>query len=173
MSPFGKDREMYAPCRGGQRRNMRESFNKVTTIAIIVILFMLTSGAFKSFVALSRESRDDLRLAKEYVVENYEPNLKVRNLKVWRFGDEFGSTQTDYGRYCYEVKCPRKASNGERYVRVTDAEFERLVYDAVAAGEGRFLLGCALFVLIVVDFLVFKHWDSIYDVIDDISWRFA
>ena len=152
---------------------MREFVQKTTTTAIVIVLFVLTFGAFKSFVAFSRENRDNLRQAKEYVVENYEPGLKVKNLKVWRFGAEFNSAETDYGRYYYQVKWPRKASNGERYVRVTDAEFEKLVYDAVDAGEGRFLMGCALFVLIVVDFLVFKHWESIYDVIDDISWRFA
>jgi hypothetical protein len=153
---------------------MRESFNKVTTIAIIVILFMLTFGTLKSYIAFSRERKDNLRLAKEYVVENYEPNLKVRNLNVWRYGDKFDSTQAvDYGSYYYQVKWPRKASNGERYALVTDAEFEGFVYDAVGAGEAQFSMGCLLFVLIVVDFLVFKYWESIYDVIDDISWRLA
>ena len=125
-----------------------------------MFIYLVIAGAVfsaKTFVKTGGERKECLHQAKAFVVANYEPNLKEKNLKVWRYSGD---------GYYYQVKWPKKAVNGERFVKVYDSEFKEFVNGAADAGDEQPIFGIFFIVLAVVIVFALVFWENIWDIID-------
>jgi len=126
---------------------------KISFVLFVLITSTLFFGVF--FVESIVSEKNDLRLAKEYVVKNYEPDLKVKNLWVWRYGDK----ENPNVEYVYEVKKPHKATNGKQSVEIRDRAFKRHV-EAAIEDQDRMLITGGLFFLFAMSLFMFAIYNS-------------
>ena len=136
---------------------MRSFMSKALPVVVAAILIVTTVFFGVLYVDSSIEEKANLRAAKQYVVDHYEPHLKVRNLKVWRF---------EGPDYCYQVKWPRKAVNGQEMVDVYSLEFKGYVNEAIKAQSEASDTGLMCFFFLMICIGVFRYWEDICDLVE-------